>query len=211
LHPDYKMNKEIHIRILEGANELFFSYGLKSITMDDIARHLGMSKKTIYVSFKDKDEIVSAFMKDNLEKNKQALLKISDNSVDSVQEIIGIMRHFGSMFSRINPRVFYDLQKYFHESWKIFREFKESQMIAMIEKNLRKGIKEGVFRSDLNIKIIAKLRVEQIEMSMNPLIFPPDKFNISEIHVIMLELFLHGITTTKGHALIDKYKKITKE
>jgi AcrR family transcriptional regulator len=68
------MNKETHIRILEGANELFFSYGLKSITMNDIAQHLGMSKKTIYVFFKDKDEIVSAFMNDNLEKNKQAKL-----------------------------------------------------------------------------------------------------------------------------------------
>ena len=115
------------------------------------------------------------------------------------------------MFSRINPRVFYDLQKYFPECWKVFREFKEYQMIAKIEKNMRKGIKEGVFRGDLDIKIIAKLRVEQIEMSMNPLIFPPDKFNIAEVHTTMLELFLHGIASTKGHALIGKYKKPTKE
>ena len=205
------MNKETRIRILEGAYELFFSYGLKSITMDDIARHLGVSKKTLYLFFKDKNEIVMAFMTDNLEKNKQNLLKISDNAADSVQEVIGIMKHFGAMFSRINPRVFYDLQKYFPECWKIFREFKEHQMIDMIEKTLRKGIKEGVFRGDLNIKIIAKLRVEQIEMSMNPLIFPPDKFHIAEVHVTMLELFLHGIASAKGHALIDKYKKLTKE
>lgn len=197
---------EIRERILRGSFELFFSYGLKSVTVDDIARHLGISKKTLYLYFANKKDIVRAFIEENLRDNHQCLAEITADSADSVEEIIRLMKHFSEMFAKINPTVFYDMQKYYPDCWKIFREFKESGMTEMIESNLIRGVEQGVFRQGLNVKIISKLRVEQIGMTLNPIIFPPDKFNISEVHLTIIELFVRGITSEKGNQLIKKYQ-----
>lgn len=199
---------EIKERILTSTYELFFRYGLKTVTMDDIARHMGISKKTLYQYFANKNEIVQAFMSGNLSKNSNECARITTESENAVQEIIGLMQYFGVMFSKINPTVFYDLQKYYPECWKSFRDFKEKGMTEMIESNLRRGIQQGVFRKDLNIEIISKLRVEQIEMTLNPMIFPPEKYDITEVHVTILELFLRGITSEKGNELIKKYQSL---
>lgn len=198
-------------RILDGARELFFSYGIRSVSMDDIARHLGMSKKTVYQHFKDKDEIVNTLLITSLESNEEQLKKLETNSKDAVQEIILIMKHISEMFSRINPNLFYDMQKYYPEAWKTFQAFKQRSMIKMVETNLQQGISQGYFRHDINVKILAKMRIEQVEIAMNPMIFPHDKFNIAEVQLSMIDHFLHGITTLKGHKLLNKYKNINED
>ncbi len=179
--------------------------------MDDIARHLGMSKKTVYQNFKHKDEIVNTLLTASLKINDERLKQLEKDSKDAVQEIILIMKHISEMFSRINPNLFYDMQKYYPEAWKRFQEFKQQSMIKMVETNLEQGIQEGYFRNDINVKILAKMRIEQVEMAMNPMTFPPDKFNIAEVQLTMLDHFLHGITTLKGHKLLNKYKNINED
>jgi AcrR family transcriptional regulator len=198
-------------RILEGARELFFSYGIRSVSMDDIARHLGMSKKTVYQHFKDKDEIVNSLLVASLESNEKQLKKLETDSKDAVQEIILIMKHIAEMFSRINPNLFYDMQKYYPEAWKTFQAFKQRSMIKMVETNLQQGISQGYFRNDINVRILAKMRIEQVEIAMNPMIFPHDKFNIAEVQLCMIDHFLHGITTLKGHKLLNKYKNVNED
>lgn len=202
---------EVADRILEGARELFFSYGIRSVSMDDIARHLGMSKKTVYQNFKDKDEIVNMLLVASLESNEKQLKKLETDSKDAVQEIILIMKHIAEMFSRINPNLFYDMQKYYPEAWKTFQAFKQRSMIKMVETNLQQGISQGYFRNDINVRILAKMRIEQVEMAMNPMIFSHDKFNIAEVQLCMIDHFLHGITTLKGHKLLNKYKNINED
>lgn len=197
--------------ILNGSYELFFRYGLKSVTMDDISRHLGISKKTIYRYFGDKNAIILSLMKEHLERNKKDLEKISRESGNAVEEMIAIMDFIGAMFARINPVVFYDLQKYFPQCWKNFKEFKENYMIVMIQNNINRGIKEGVFRKNIDVSILSKMRIHQIEMAMDPLIFSPDKYNLTNVQMNMLDHFLHGITTLKGHKLINKYKQINED
>ncbi len=179
--------------------------------MDDIAHHLGMSKKTLYQHFKDKDEIVNFLLAAILENNEGQFKKFKVDSKDAVQEIIFIMKHISEMFSRINPNLFYDMQKYYPEAWKTFQAFKQRSMIKMIETNLRQGIAQGYFRKDINVMILAKMRIEQVEIAMNPMIFPQDKFNIAEVQLCMIDHFLHGITTIKGHKLLNKYKNINED
>lgn len=197
--------------ILTGSHELFFRFGLKSVTMDDIAGHMGISKKTIYSLFTDKNELVLSLMKFHLEKNKADMEEISNRSTNAVEEIIETMNFIGGMFMRINPVVFYDLQKYFPQCWKTFKEFKENFLIAMVQKNIYRGIKEGVYREKIDVNVLSRMRIEQIEMAMNATIFPPDKYDLSTVQLAMLDHFLHGITTLKGHKLINKYKQINEE
>lgn len=202
---------ETRERILHAAHELFYKYGIRSITMDDIAKHLSVSKKTIYRYFKEKDKIVYACCANDLNNHYNDCEQIFNESKDAVHEIIGVMKHVSEMFSRMNPNLFFDLQKFHPDSWKVYRSFKEQRMMAMVENNLRRGTKEGLYRPDINIKVLARLRIEEVELAMNPVVFPPGKFNLKDIQVTLLDHFLHGITTLKGHKLINRYKQIREE
>lgn len=202
---------EAGIRILKGAHELFFRCGIKSVTMDDIAKHLGMSKKTIYQSFSDKDEIVYTLSSGILQDHKHNLNAIEAQSKDAIDEIIQSMKYMAAMFTQMNPNLFYDMQKYHQRAWAVFREFKENYIMEMVIKNIEKGQKQGLYRTDLNANILAKLRIEEVEMGMQPMIFPPDKFNIVEVEVAMLDHWLYGVCTLKGHKLINKYKQLEEE
>ena len=113
-----------------------------------------------------------------------------------------------SVFGRINPSVFYDLQKFHPAAWKHFRVFKEEKMQVFIEENLRRGIRQELYRKDLRVKVLAKLRIEEVEMGFNTAVFPSSKFNFTEVQVALLDHFLHGIVTLKGHKLINKYKEV---
>ncbi len=179
--------------------------------MDDIAKHLGMSKKTIYQFYADKNEIISRLINESLLKNKCEFDEVTQKSRNSIEEILDMMKLMGDMFKRMNPNFYYDLQKYHPAVWQSFRSFKEKFILEAVEKNLKKGIEEQLFRKDINIRIIAKLRIEEVEMAMNPEIFPSDVYNIAEVQMNLLDHFLHGITTLKGHRLINKYKQLIEE
>ncbi|HEY0030079.1 MAG TPA: TetR/AcrR family transcriptional regulator [Bacteroidia bacterium] len=198
-------------RILQGAEELFFKYGIKSITMDDIAKHLAISKKTIYQFFADKNELVEILMATKLKEDECEFRQIQEESDNVVVEVFNMMKYMGIMFSKVNPNIFYDLQKYHPNAWKLFKIFKEDCMAKMIESSIERGVKEGLVRPDLNAKIIARLRIEEVEMGLNSEIFPPDKFKMLDVQLTMIDHFLHGICTLKGHKLINKYKQVTEE
>lgn len=198
-------------RILKGAEELFFKYGIKSITMDDIAKHLAVSKKTIYQFYADKDEIVETLMKEKLKQDQCELTEIQKESENVIAEVLNIMKHMQSMFSSLNPNVFYDLQKYHPKAWKMFKDFKNDCMSKMLEDSIERGKKQGIVRSDINTAIIARMRMEQVESAMNPEIFSPDKYKIIDVQLAILDHFLHGICTLKGHKLLNKYKQVIEE
>ena len=198
-------------RILKGAEELFFKYGIKSITMDDIAKHLAISKKTIYQYFADKNELVQILMAMKLKEDECEFKQIHQESENMVVEFFNMMKHMGEMFAKINPTIFYDLQKYHPNAWKLFKEFKQDCMASMVENTIDRGIKEGLVRSDLNAKILSRLRIEQVEMGFNSEIFPPDKFKMVDVQIAMIDHFLYGICTLKGHKLINKYKQVIEE
>jgi len=198
-------------RILQGAEELFFKYGIKSVTMDDIARHLSVSKKTIYQFFEDKDELVQTLMMIKLKQDEDELKEIQKTSENVIVEVFGTMRHMSAMFTKANPNIFYDLQKYHPKAWEKFLEFKEQCLARSIEDSMERGIKQGLVRNDINSKVLARLRMEEVEMGLNPKIFPPERYKLLDVQLVLIDHFLHGICTLKGHKLINKYKQLTEE
>jgi AcrR family transcriptional regulator len=198
-------------KIVQGAAELFFKYGIKSITMDDIAKHLAMSKKTIYQFFSDKNELVEHLMVVKLKEDECQFRQVHQESENVIAEVFNLMKQMSTVFSGMNHTLFYDLQKYHPGAWKLFRIFKHEFIEKMVEDCIRKGIKDGLVRPDLNPKILARMRMEQVEMGFNEEIFPPDKFKMVDVQVALFDHFLHGICTLKGHKLINKYKQIIEE
>jgi AcrR family transcriptional regulator len=198
-------------RIVQGAQELFFKYGIKSVTMDDIAKNLAISKKTIYLYFEDKNEIVETLISQLMKTNELEFKQIATDSPNVIVEVFAMMKKMGAMFSQMNPNLFYDIQKYHPKSWNMFKKFKEDCIERMVEDSVKRGIEQGLVRDDINTKIMARLRMEEVEMGFNPEAFPPNKFKIVDVQLALLDHFLHGICTIKGHKLINKYKEVNED
>jgi TetR/AcrR family transcriptional regulator, cholesterol catabolism regulator len=198
-------------KILKGAEELFFRYGIKNMTMDDVARHLGMSKKTIYQYFKDKDEMVHSLILHKLEEDRILFTKTYEESENIVVEAFAIIKNLREVLANVNPVVFHELHKYYPETWKVFEDFKNGFILENIERCLTKGQEQGLVRPDINVKILSRMRLENLDMGFFGSAFPTDKFNMVEVQVVMTEHFLYGVCTLKGHKLINKYKNIVEE
>ncbi len=202
---------ELRERILTEADELFCKFGVKRITMDDVAKQLGMSKKTIYQHFKDKNELVYVLMQTKLDIQMESMDAQAVLAANAVQEVFLVVTHLQEMLSKMNPMLFYDLQKYHPEVWTLFKNFRYSYMKECLLKNLKWGVEEGLFRDNLHFEIIATMRIEQCDMVFNQIVFPPGKFIMSEVMTELTEHYLYGLCTLKGHKLINKYKQITEE
>lgn len=181
-------------------------YGCKSVTMDDIARHLAVSKKTIYQFFKDKDEVVSTFAWNQFDCEKDCMKGIMVTAKDAVDEIMLISRHMRETFSKINPSLLYDMQKYHAKAWEAYADYKQSFVAGHIRRNLQRGVDEGLYREEIDVEILARLRLEMIQMAFDPRIFPPSNFGLLDIQMQTMELFVRGIATQKGLDLLHYYK-----
>jgi AcrR family transcriptional regulator len=198
-------------RIIQGGEELFLQAGIKSVTMDDIAKHLGMSKKTIYQFFKDKNELVIALVKKKLQEDEDQICALIEKSENVIEEMINMMKCSEDIFSRINPIVIHDMQKYHPDAWKHFQNFKEEVIVHTLEDLLTKGMQQGYIRPDIDVKIMARMRVNQVEMGFNTNIFPIAEFSTWKVQYQLLEHFNFGICTLKGYKLLNEYKNIANE
>ncbi|MGP8214566.1 MAG: TetR/AcrR family transcriptional regulator [Bacteroidia bacterium] len=199
---------KVEQQILKGAEELFFRYGLKAITMDDIARHLGMSKRTIYENFSTKDSIVSALLMAHRDRTVSDVETFRNEAGNAIEEIIMTMRQLKDMSDMMNPRMMFELKKFHSRVWQQFQDFKQEVIMRCVTDNLKRGIKEGIYRKDMDIEILSRLRVEQIEIAWNPELFPHTKFDIGKVQLAFLDHFMHGIVNLKGYRLVKKYKKV---
>ncbi len=201
-----QQSSESKERIVSSVTDLIYRFGVRSITMDDVARHLAVSKKTLYRYFADKNDMVYQCCLYDLDKRKAAFATIQAKAVDSVQELVLMMENMQTMLSSINPNLLFEVRKYHQQAWQIYVEFKEQFMMQSISNNLVRGMEAGIYREDLNVRILARLRLEEVEMGFNPDVYPSTKFHLKDVQMGLFDHFLHGITTPKGQKLIQRYK-----
>lgn len=197
---------EVKNRILEKADELFNRYGTRSVSMDDIAGQLGMSKKTLYQYYSDKDELVSAVFTAIMENNKTSCCEERQRAENAIHEVFLAFDRVRDMFANMNPAVLFDMEKYHPATFQKFREFKNSFLYQMIKANLERGVTEDLYREDIDIDVLARYRIHSIMLAFNPEVFPNNRTHIVHIEQQLLEHFLYGVATTKGQKLILKYK-----
>jgi AcrR family transcriptional regulator len=197
---------EVKERILAGAAELFMRYGCKSVTMDDIARHLAVSKKTLYQFYKDKDEIITTFARNEFECEKGCMQGITAEAENAIDEVMRISRHIRQTFSKMNPALLYEMQKYHVEAWQVYANFRESTVADQIRGNLQRGIREGLYRDTIDVEILTRLRLELIQLAFDPRVFPPAQFSLVELQMQVMDLFIRGIATATGLQVLDQYK-----
>jgi AcrR family transcriptional regulator len=199
---------EIKDKILKGAEELFMRYGIRSVSMDDIARHLAVSKKTLYQHFADKDELVLMVSRSHLNRNIQQFDSIRDESRNVIEELGKISVCMKANMETMNPSLLFDLQKFHPKAWSEWIAFKNHYIHDSVVRNLSKGLEEGYIRPNVNPEIMATMRIELVQLAFNNDIFPPNKFNLAEVQDQLFDHFVYGIVTDKGRTLYEKQKNI---
>lgn len=194
-------------QIIEKARELFLKYGLRSITMDDLAREMAISKKTLYASFNNKQEIINIITLNLIGEHKQNCEKIEKDADNAIQEVLIYITNLKSIFQQFNQKIIYEMKKYYPESWEIFKKYKDEFLSESIMNNLNRGINEGLYRKNINKEINVKLRIEQMQIISNPLLFSSPNFSRKEVFKELFLQILYGISTLKGYELIDNYLK----
>jgi AcrR family transcriptional regulator len=198
---------DIKDKILNGSKKLFMKYGVRSISMDDIARHLAVSKKTLYQHFADKDELVLMVSKSHMKDEKNRYETITSNSTNSIEELHKISSCLRRDMEEMNPTLLFDIEKFYPKAFEVYTDFKNKFVRHSIVKNIKQGIEEGYFRPEINCEIIASLRLNNVEAAFDERIFPKEKFNLAAVQVQLFEFFVYGICTEKGRKLYLKYKE----
>lgn len=202
------MNKDlVKENIISEAINLFMKNGLRSVTMDDIAKHLGMSKKTIYQHFKDKEEIIIQSTSVVFEHESKMMEEIESGSENAVEELYKLTLCLRERIKNTNTTALYDMKKYYQNAWIKYKNFKRDVIYNSVIKNLKRGIEQGLFRKEINPEILAQLRIEEIELSFNKDFFPEEKFSLVEIHEQLFEHFTYGILSEKGFKLFETYRQ----
>ena len=200
---------EIKDRILRHAMLLFMQKGIKSVSMDDIAASMAMSKKTLYKWFANKDEMVHAVMAQHLLESQHDCEQVQAQATSAVDELFGMMNWMRQQFSEVHPSVFYDMQKFHPTTWQLWLDHNQEYILAQITDNLRRGMSEELFRADLDVPVLARLRLAQIELAFNPDVFPPRQFDVQRLQQVIIEHYMLGIASLKGHKLINDLRHVT--
>ncbi|CCH56626.1 transcriptional regulator, TetR family [Fibrisoma limi BUZ 3] len=192
-------------RILAEAEQLFWKYGVRSVTMEDIARRLGISKKTIYQHFSDKEEILQQVIAGNINESETKAECLTTHATNPVEEILMVLDMMRKKSVKVNPNFLIDIQRHYPDAFALYKQHKEQYIRRSILENIQKGIDQGLYRSDINPSILARLRVEQIEWAFNNDFFPTDEYDMLEVQHELMHHFVRGILTEKGFAVYNQY------
>lgn len=198
--------EEKKLKVLESAGKLILKYGVKSMTMDDIARELGMSKKTLYQYVEDKNDLIKQIIQIDMQMDHDQICAIVDKKLNAIDESFEIFKSIVQNIGDVPPNILYDLKKYHPEAYSLHQNFMWTFSKKCVEENLGKGVLEGYYRQDINTSVIS---TNYILMVMN--IFEnSEAFGKNMLPVkIYREIFLyhvHAIASNKGRKyLADNY------
>jgi TetR/AcrR family transcriptional regulator, cholesterol catabolism regulator len=196
---------DIKQRIQQAAHELVMQYGIRSVSMDDIAANLGMSKKTIYQYFKDKDELVEAVVDDVINTNQCICNDDREKADNAVHEIFLVMDMMVEMFKTMNPSILFDMQKYHPDAFKKFQKHRNEYLYNVCRQNLERGVAEELYRPEISVDILARYRVETMLTAFNPEFQRTVKQSLIKIEQEIIIHYLFGLVSIKGYKLSLKY------
>jgi AcrR family transcriptional regulator len=198
---------EVRDRIIARAVSLFRRYGIRSITMDELAGQCGISKKTLYQHFEDKDSLVSTLVDGMIVHAEKGCTVMHQKAENAVQEVFLSMDMVEEMFEGVNPNMVYDLRKYHSAAYSLLEKHKTEFLYDIVKKNLRRGIEEGLYRAEIDVELMSALQLYNMEFAFNPPDHIKERYSLSTLDMELTLHFLHGIATTRGERLIEKYKQ----
>lgn len=194
-------------RIVSKAHELFMRYGIRSVSMDEVANHLGMSKKTIYQFYTDKDALVEDVITIEVTEKQGECKMHRLRSENAIQEIFMATDMLLELLTKMNPALIFDLEKYHPAAFRKYNEHKNNFLYTLIKENIEWGKKDGLYREEILSDVMARFRLASIFLVFNPEHFPASKHSLPTLVTEITDNFLYGLASAKGIKLIQKYRQ----
>ncbi len=189
------MDKQI---LISNISNIFMSNGIKSITMDEIARRLKISKRTLYEYFGNKSNLIKIIVKRKIKDEKIIIERILKNSNNSIDVMVSISKTMINMYKDSHNSILNDLKKYYNESWQEIDKFHFKYISSVVQKNLEQGIVEGLYRNEINPKILSAFYIMQLQLFSNLSIFNLKKENHEKLITQFFEYHIYGILSFEG-------------
>ena len=200
------MNDELK-NILIKVRELYTKFGIKSITMDDVARELGISKKTLYQYITDKDDLVGKYIDNEIALRQEEICKCFRIGFNAIEELFEISSFMNKLMRNQNSATEYDLRKYYPAHYHKTVNARRQGIYDYIMTNLKKGIKEGLYRKEMDLEVIAKLYLWRTENVHFDELFTVEEFTSIKLFTELINYHVRGIATEKGIVVLEKKLK----
>lgn len=194
-------------KILYKAFELFKRFGVRSVTMDEIAVQCGVSKKTVYQFFEDKDTLVEKIIEEVITRSREFCSNQTVNANDALQELFLSMKMTQQMIEGVNQAVINDLRKYHNSAYIKIEEYKHQFLYSFFKRNIERGIEEGIYRSDMKVDIIASFYLTSVMLAYEQDIFSKSRYTLLDIDYEISTFLMNGLVNEKGLTLLEKYKQ----
>jgi TetR/AcrR family transcriptional regulator, cholesterol catabolism regulator len=188
---------------LRRVEELFFRYGIKNFTMDDVARELGISKKTLYQFVENKDDLVAKVMDRHIAEQCKIDQELHASATDAVDELLNIIKEMMREMQRMKPNIIHELQKYHREVWERIQAFQQEYIYKVAMANLEWGRREALYRTDFDADIAVRLYIASCFAVLNDDFFPKPPYSLDTLFRECMSNYLHSIASDKGRALIN--------
>jgi len=195
---------EIKERIIEEAAKLFKVYGIKSVTMDSLASHLGISKRTIYEIFSDKDELLSSVLEWMADKQKEMITRILEGSESAIHAIFRLLENSRDHFQDMSPAFQADLKKYHFQIMLNKTKLSDMPDYKASVQIIERGIMENLFRKDINPDLVNRCLYSLGRSTMDFELYPFEDFSRKEVIKNVFINYMRGVSTDDGIALINK-------
>lgn len=180
------------------------NHGIKTVSMDDIARSMGISKKTLYKHFSNKSDLVEQVITAHIEAEKAKLDELRATAIHAIDEMVKVCNYVSITHREFNTSALFDLQKYYPAAWNVFSNYKRDYIHEHIKQNLKEGIKEGLYRSDFDADVLGKIYLAGLENIIDVSLFPISEYRFVDVYLVYVEYHLHGILSEKGFEIMKE-------
>jgi AcrR family transcriptional regulator len=201
------MSTDKEQQLIEGAMSIFMRYGIKSVNMDDVARQLGVSKKTLYLYFNDKEDLLSRVVNCHCKREDESITNIHAKKLTAIEEMFEIMHWVIGILSNIHPSVQYDMEKYHPELAVSMKANRGRVVMGSMLSNLKKGQKEGTYRKDFDAEVITRIYLSRMDAFLDPNLFPFDRYKPVDVYKELFQYHIRGIASAKGIEQLETIMK----
>ncbi len=190
--------------LLEKVATMFLKFGIKSVTMDDVARELLISKKTLYQYVKDKNDLVEQVTTKILNNDENVFCKVTSLNINAIEQLFELNKHIRSIVSKVSTTAKYDLIKYYPELFAKFHTAKKNLIMNSVSDNLKLGKKENLYRENLPIQNVASFFVAGIQSIIEKELFLGETVKLQEFYSDVFEYHIRGIANQNGIDFLEK-------
>lgn len=191
-------------RIVKGALDLFFRMGVKSVNMDDVAKHLGISKKTLYQHVSNKEELVEKSFAHHQCCVRDMITSICQKHDNAIDEVFEIDRGVCQTMKSSHPSLLMNLKRYYPKVWSFMDELKKKHIHQVVRRNLENGIAQDLYRADINIDIIAKFMMSRVDAIVDAETFPLTEYDFQQLLNENRVYHIRGIASPKGIKYLEQ-------